>query len=272
MYFGGRKYLRKCRKIEKKNMQELSSSPPFKPWAAKVLTLFPEMFPGPLGHSLAGKALEEGLWSLDLVQMRDFAAGKHQSVDDACFGGGAGMVLRPNVVDAAFEHAVSQELPTAKRPLVYLTPRGKLLDQAMVRRFSASPGVILLNGRYEGVDNRVIEHWQEQGNLEEVSIGDYILSGGEMAALVLLDACIRLLPGVIGKEESLVNESFELGLLEYPQYTRPQVWKDKVVPEVLLSGNHQKVAAWRQAEAAKVTQARRPDLWARYLEQTGKKQ
>lgn len=242
------------------------------PWSATVLTLFPEMFPGPLGHSLSGKALKQGLWSLDTVQIRDFATDKHRSVDDTCCGGGAGMVLRPDVVDAALEHALARETPSAKRPLVYLTPRGKPLDQAMVRRFALSSGVILLSGRYEGIDHRVIERWEEQGGLEEVSIGDYVLSGGEMAALVLVDACIRLLPGVMSKEESATQESFELGLLEYPQYTRPQVWKNRGVPEVLLSGNHQEIAIWRQREAMKITQRRRPDLWARYLEQTGRKE
>jgi tRNA (guanine37-N1)-methyltransferase len=231
-----------------------------KAWSATVLTLFPELFPGPLAHSLSGRALKEGIWSLTALDIRDFATNKHRCVDDACFGGGAGMVLRPDVVDAALEKAV-----TDSRPLIYLTPRGKPLDQPMVRRYArASAGVILLCGRYEGIDNRVIEHW----NMEEVSLGDYILSGGEMAALTLLDACVRLLPGVIGKEESLVNESFELGLLEYPHYTRPQVWKDKVVPEVLVSGDHQKIAAWRQKEAEKITQVRRPDLWEQYRDKT----
>ena len=242
------------------------------PWRATVLTLFPEMFPGPLGHSLSGKALDEGIWSLDLVQIRDFATDKHRSVDDTCFGGGAGMVLRPNVVDAAIEDALSRETSRTDRTLIYMTPRGKPLDQAMVRRYALSPGVILLSGRYEGIDHRVIEHWEEKGRLEEVSIGDFVLSGGEMAALTLLDACIRLLPGVIGKEESSANESFELGLLEYPQYTRPQVWKNKSVPEVLLSGDHKKIADWRQKEALRITQMRRPDLWVRYLEQIGRKQ
>lgn len=240
------------------------------PWKASVLTLFPEMFPGPLGHSLSGKALGEGLWSMESVQIRDFATDKHHSVDDTCFGGGAGMVLRPNVVDDALRHVISNEAADAKRPLLFLTPRGKPLDQAMVRRYSAAPGVVLLCGRYEGIDNRVIEHWQEKAGMEEVSIGDYILSGGEMAALTLLDACIRLLSGVIGKEESSTNESFELGLLEYPQYTRPQVWENMSVPEVLLSGDHKKIAAWRHQEALRITQIRRPDLWVRYLEQMEK--
>ena len=243
-----------------------------KPWSASVVTLFPEMFPGPLGHSLAGRALEEGLWCLEPVQIRDFATDKHHSVDDTCFGGGAGMVLRPNVVDAALEHVTLPKEASINRQLIYLTPRGKPLDQSMVRRQALeSAGVIVLCGRYEGVGHRVIEHWEEQG-MEEVSVGDYVLSGGEIAAVTLLDACIRLRPGVIGKEESLTNESFELGLLEYPQYTRPQVWKDKVVPEVLLSGDHQKIAAWRKKEAVRITQIRRPDLWVRYLEQMGRKQ
>jgi tRNA (guanine37-N1)-methyltransferase len=249
-------------------MQDLPLSTDPKPWAATVLTLFPEMFPGPLGYSLSGKALKEGLWALDVVQIRDFATDKHRSVDDTCFGGGAGMVMRPDVVNAALEHAMPCHTPE-DRSLIYLTPRGKPLDQSMVRRFALSAGVILLSGRYEGIDHRVIEHWQGQGALEEVSIGDYILSGGEIAALTLLDACIRLLPGVIGKEESAANESFELGLLEYPQYTRPQVWKNKIVPDVLLSGDHQKIAAWRQKEATRITQIRRPDLWVRYLNRQG---
>jgi tRNA (guanine37-N1)-methyltransferase len=242
------------------------------PWQATVLTLFPEMFPGPLAFSLAGKALQEGLWSLDVVQIRDFATDKHRSVDDTCFGGGAGMVLRPDVVNDAIEHVMERETAHRSRRLIYLTPRGKPLDQEMVRDFAASPGLILLNGRYEGIDHRVIEFWQEKSKLEEVSIGDYILSGGEIAALTLLDACIRLLPGVIGKEESSANESFELGLLEYPQYTRPQVWENKAVPEILVSGDHKKIAAWRLEQAKQITQIRRPDLWVRYLEQIGRKQ
>lgn len=246
----------------------MESSTHLKPWSATVLTLFPEMFPGPLGHSLSGKALQEGLWSLDLIQIRDFATDKHKSVDDTCFGGGAGMVMRADVVDAAIDSVYAQENINQRRPLIFMTPRGKPLNQSMVRRFAESPGVILVNGRYEGIDNRVIDYWQEKGQLEEVSIGDYILSGGEIAALTLLDACIRLLPGVIGKEESSANESFELGLLEYPQYTRPQVWKNRAVPEVLLSGNHKEIAAWRQSEAKQITQIRRPDLWVRYLEKT----
>jgi tRNA (guanine37-N1)-methyltransferase len=218
------------------------------------------MFPGPLQYSISGRALEEKIWTLDTVQIRDFALDKHRTVDDTCFGGGAGMLLKPDVVHGAVSEAVSRR---KNRPLIYLTPRGKPLDQKTVRRLALeTPGVVLLCGRYEGVDQRVLDFWE----FEEISIGDYILSGGEMAALTLLDACIRLIPGVIGKEESLSSESFETGLLEYPQYTRPQAWNNKIVPDVLLSGDHQKIAKWRQEEAEKITQIRRPDLWAKYLE------
>ena len=246
------------------------------PWSAEVLTLFPEMFPGPLGHSLAGKALEKGLWRLNTTHLRDFASPNAYGVDDACYGGGAGMVMRPDIIDAALTQTVRNKTVRDKTatkgafscPLIYLTPRGAPLTQGMVRRYALqSSGVVLLCGRYEGIDQRVIEQWQ----MEEVSIGDYILSGGEIAALTLIDACIRLLPGVMGKEESALNESFELGLLEYPQYTRPRVWNNRIVPEILLSGDHQKIASWRQAQAENITKARRPDLWAQYLEQTGKK-
>lgn len=223
-------------------------------WRASVLTLFPEMFPGPLGHSLAGRALEGGRWRLDAVNIRDFAPGRHRSVDDTPFGGGAGMVLRPDVVDAALAPVDDG------RPLVFLTPRGAPLTQAMVRRFAAGPGVVLLCGRYEGVDQRVIE----ARGMEEVSVGDYVLSGGELAAMVLLDACVRLLPGVMGAAESAEEESFADGLLEYPHYTRPADWQGRAVPEVLLSGHHGAVAAWRRAEAERITRARRPDLWARH--------
>lgn len=229
------------------------------PWSATIVTLFPELFPGPLGHSLSGRALEDGLWSLDTVQIRDYAPDKHHTVDDSCYGGGAGMILKPDVVDGALKAATLRE--PQKRPLIYLTPRGKLLEQSHVRRLALEePGVIILCGRYEGVDQRVLEHW----NVEEICIGDYILSGGEIAAITLLDACIRLIPGVIGKEESLLNESFELGLLEYPLYTRPQSWENKIVPDVLLSGDHLKIAQWRQQQAERITQIRRPDLWAKY--------
>ena len=230
---------------------------PASPWHASVLTLFPEMFPGPLGQSLAGRALRDGRWRLDSLQIRDFATDRHRTVDDTPCGGGAGMVMRPDVVDAACAAALAAG---ADRPLVYLTPRGRPLDQAMVRAFTAAPGLVLLCGRYEGVDQRVIEARE----MREVSIGDYVLSGGELAAMVLLDACVRLLPGVMGAAESGVEESFSAGLLEYPQYTRPAEWAGRRVPDVLLSGHHAEVARWRQAEAERITRERRPDLWARH--------
>jgi tRNA (guanine37-N1)-methyltransferase len=227
-------------------------------WQATALTLFPEMFPGPLGHSLAGRALREGIWSLDTLDIRSFATDRHRSVDDTPCGGGAGMVMRPDVVDAACAAALAEG---PGRPLVYLTPRGRPLDQAMVRQLAEGPGAILLCGRFEGVDQRVID----SRAMIEVSIGDYILSGGEPAALVLLDAVIRLLPGVMGAADSAVEESFgETGLLEYPHYTRPTEWQGRGVPPVLLSGHHAEVARWRRAQAEAVTRERRPDLWTRF--------
>ncbi len=224
-------------------------------WTARVLTLFPEMFPGPLDHSIAGKALEDGVWALETVDFRDFASDKHRTVDDAPFGGGPSMVLRPDVVDAALEATAG-----TRGPVIYLSPKGRLLDQARVREIAQASAVTLLCGRYEGVDERVIE----ARGLEEVSLGDFVLSGGEPAAIALIDACVRLLPGVLGNEESLVEESFARGLLEYPHYTRPQDWRGRKVPETLLSGHHEKIRAWRLAEAEKITRERRPDLWARY--------
>ena len=221
-------------------------------WRATVLTLFPEMFPGSLGHSLAGRAREDGLWSLDAQNVRAQAVDRHRTVDDTPFGGGAGMVMRPDVVDAALAACDDG------RPAVYLTPRGRPLSQAVVRELAAGPGVVLLCGRYEGVDQRVIE----ARGLREISVGDYVLSGGEPAALVLLDACVRLLPGVMGAAESAEEESFSAGLLEYPQYTRPAEWCGRRVPDVLLSGHHAAIAGWRRAEAERITQERRPDLWA----------
>jgi tRNA (guanine37-N1)-methyltransferase len=225
------------------------------PWRAGVLTLFPEMFPGPLGASLAGRALEAGIWSLEARNIRDFAGDRHRSVDDTPFGGGAGMVLRPDVVDAALADAADG------RPLVFLTPRGRPLTQAMVQSWSAGPGLVLLCGRYEGVDQRVID----ARGMEEVSLGDYVLSGGEIAAMALLDACVRLLPGVMGAAESAEEESFAAGLLEYPHYTRPAEWLGRRVPDVLLSGHHGAVAAWRRTEAERITRERRPDLWAKHV-------
>lgn len=224
-------------------------------WTARVLTLFPEMFPGPLDHSIAGKALEDGVWALETVDFRDFAGDKHRTVDDAPFGGGPSMVLRPDVVDAALRATNG-----TRGPVIYLSPKGRLLDQARVREIAQASAVTLLCGRYEGVDERVIE----ARGLEEVSLGDFVLSGGEPAAIALIDACVRLLPGVLGNAESLVEESFERGLLEYPHYTRPQDWRGRKVPETLLSGHHEKIRAWRLAEAEKITRERRPDLWARY--------
>ncbi len=224
---------------------------------AVVLTLFPEMFPGPLGISLAGKALEDGLWSLETVDIRSFARDKHRTVDDSPFGGGAGMVMRPDVLDAA----IAASRPDGM-PLIYLSPRGRLLDQSRVRALAAGPGATLICGRYEGVDQRLLE----ARAVEEVSLGDFVLSGGEPATIALLDAVIRLLPGVVGKTESLEDESFETGLLEYPHYTRPDPWAGRDVPEVLKSGHHAKVQAWRKTQAEEVTRTRRPDLWARYAE------
>ena len=227
-------------------------------WRATVLTLFPEVFPGPLGASLAGRGLRGGLWRLEALDMRAFGVGRHRSVDDTPFGGGAGMVLRPDVVDAACAAALA-EAPD-DRPLVALTPRGEPLTQSTVRGLAAGPGVVLLCGRYEGMDQRVVE----ARGMREVSVGDYVLSGGEPAAIVLLDACVRLLPGVMGAAESAVEESFAAGgLLEYPHYTRPAEWNGRRVPEVLLSGHHAEVSCWRRAEAERATRERRPDLWAR---------
>ncbi len=230
------------------------------PWHATIITLFPEMFPGPLGQSLAGRALKDGIWALDALQLRDFAHDKHRSVDDTPCGGGAGMVLKPDVVDAACEGAA-----IAARPLVYLTPRGAPLNQAMVREFATGPGVVLLCGRYEGVDQRVVE----ARGMREVSVGDFVLSGGEPAALVLLDACIRLLPGVMGAAESADEESFSAGLLEYPHYTRPVEWQGRAVPPVLLSGHHAEIVKWRHAEAERITRERRPDLFNQYTASRG---
>ena len=223
------------------------------PWAARVLTLFPEMFPGPLGVSLVGTALANGVWTLEANQIREHGIGRHRNVDDSPAGGGAGMVMRADVIAAAVDAARADH---AALPAIYLTPRGKPLTQARVRSLSAGPGVILLAGRFEGVDQRVIE----ARGLEEISIGDYVLSGGEIAAMVLLDACVRLLPGVLGGAESLSEESFEGGLLEYPHYTRPREWEGRNIPDVLLSGDHKKIDEWRKAEAERVTKERRPDL------------
>ncbi|MBB4265575.1 tRNA (guanosine(37)-N1)-methyltransferase TrmD [Roseospira visakhapatnamensis] len=235
------------------------------PWTAVVLTLFPGMFPGMLGHSLAGKALADGRWTLEAVDIRAFARDRHGTVDDSPYGGGAGMVMRPDVVsDAIAAHHDPAPGGTGGRRLIYPSPRGRVFDQAMARDWAAGPGVTLVCGRYEGLDQRVIDAWAEKGRLEEVSLGDFVLSGGEPAALVMLDAVVRLLPGVMGAATSLDEESFERGLLEYPHYTRPPVWDGRAVPEVLVSGHHERVATWRLAQAEAITRNRRPDLWARY--------
>jgi tRNA (guanine37-N1)-methyltransferase len=228
------------------------------PWRATVLTLFPEMFPGPLGISLAGKALASGLWALEARDIRASATDRHRGVDDTPAGGGPGMVLRADVLAAAIDAAeVASDRPT-DRPRLLMSPRGRPLTQSRVTELAAGPGPLIVCGRFEGIDQRVIEG----RGLEEVSIGDYVLSGGEIAALALIDACVRLLPGVMGKLVSGADESFSEGLLEYPQYTRPQEFEGRQIPDILLSGDHARVAAWRRAEAEGLTKARRPDLWA----------
>ncbi|MGN6096166.1 MAG: tRNA (guanosine(37)-N1)-methyltransferase TrmD [Bosea sp. (in: a-proteobacteria)] len=225
------------------------------PFRASILTLYPEMFPGPLGISLAGEGLRKGLWSLDTHQIREHGIGRHRNVDDNPAGGGAGMVLRCDVLAAAIDAAVSAD---DERPRLLMSPRGRPLKQEKVRDWAEGPGLVIVCGRFEGVDERVIEG----RNLIEVSIGDYILSGGEMAALTLLDACVRLIPGVMGKVASGEDESFENGLLEYPHYTRPREWEGRGLPEALLSGDHARIAKWRRAEAERITRERRPDLLA----------
>jgi tRNA (guanine37-N1)-methyltransferase len=223
-------------------------------WRASVLTLFPEMFPGPLGVSLAGKALTSGIWSLEAVDIRAHATDRHRTVDDTPAGGGAGMVMKADVLARAIDSVADD------RPRLLMSPRGRPLTQARVAALAAGPGAIVICGRFEGVDERVIAG----RGLEEISGGDCVLSGGEIAAFALLDACVRLLPGVVGAQASLAEESFSAGLLEYPQYTRPQEWEGRTIPEVLTSGDHGKVAAWRRAEAERITRERRPDLWAAY--------
>ncbi len=235
-------------------------------WTARVLTLFPDMFPGPLGCSLSGRALENGVWGLETVDIRDFARDKHRSVDDAPFGGGAGMVMRPDVLAAAID-AVTPVAASGTAsgaggdaPLIYLSPRGAPFDQARARQLSEAGSATFICGRFEGVDQRVLD----ARGVEEMSVGDYVLSGGELAAMAVIDAVVRLLPGVMGQPLSLAEESFGPGLLEYPQYTRPQVWEGHAVPDVLLSGHHGKVNAWRLRQAEELTRRRRPDLWERH--------
>jgi tRNA (guanine37-N1)-methyltransferase len=225
-------------------------------WRARVLTIFPEMFPGPLGLSLAGKALASGAWSLDAVDIRAFATDKHRTVDDTPAGGGPGMVMKADVLGHAIDATA-----TDARPRLLMSPRGTPLTQSRIEALTGDAGVVLVCGRFEGIDERVIA----ARGLEEVSVGDYVLSGGEIAAMALIDACVRLLPGVMGTAASGVEESFTDGLLEYPHYTRPQLWEGRPIPEILLSGDHAKIAAWRRAEAERLTRERRPDLWAAFL-------
>jgi tRNA (guanine37-N1)-methyltransferase len=226
-------------------------------WTARVLTIFPDMFPGPLGHSLAGRALDEGRWGLQAIDIRNFATDAHRTVDDSPFGGGPGMVMRADVLENALDSVAE-----APGPVIYLTPRGKPFDQATAATLAEGPGATLLCGRFEGIDERLIEEYRFQ----EISVGDFVLSGGEPAAIALIDACVRLLPGVMGAADSLVEESFAQGLLEYPQYTRPALWRGRNTPEILLSGHHEKIRAWRLAQAERITRERRPDLWDRYVE------
>ncbi len=238
------------------------------PWHAQILTLFPDMFPGPLGAALAGKALEDGLWKLDVMNIRDFATDKNKTVDDTPYGGGAGMVLRPDIVAAAARGAEKKFGPATRK--IYLSPRGRKLDQALVEELVAAPSVLFLCGRYEGVDQRALEACE----LEEVSLGDFVLAGGEVAAMAIIEACTRLIPGVMGNKASTEEESFTGGLLEYPHYTRPALWENRAVPEVLLSGHHEKINVWRQEKAGALTREKRPDLWELWKNKAkaGKKQ
>lgn len=233
-------------------------------WTAQVITLLPQAFPGVLGESLTGKALAEGRWSLRTIDLRTFGEGKHRNVDDTPAGGGAGMVLRPDVLGHALDEAALAA--RGRWPVIYLSPRGAPLTQAMARRLAAADGVTLLCGRFEGVDERVLEAY----DIEEVSLGDFVMTGGEIAAMALIDATVRLLPGVLGNAASTEEESFSDGLLEHPQYTRPAEWRGRAIPEVLLSGNHAKIAAWRRAQSEAITQERRPDLWQAHEADNGK--
>lgn len=232
-------------------------------WSAKVITLFPELFPGVLGASLTGKALKEGIWQLHPIELRKYGIGKHHDVDDTPAGGGAGMVLRADVVGAALEDARRGTPVNATAwPVIYVSPRGKPFDQAMAQSFAKAEGMTILCGRFEGVDERVLEEY----NVTEISLGDFVLTGGEIAAMALIDATVRLLPNVLGNDESAVDESFSSGLLEHPQYTRPAEWKAREIPAVLRSGNHGKISKWREEKSKEITKARRPDLWTNYEE------
>ena len=228
-------------------------------WKVDMLTIFPEMFLGPLGLSIAGKALERGLWTFEATDIREFASDRHKTVDDTPCGGGPGMVMRADVIDSALS-SISE---IGDRPVVYLTPRGKTFDQQMAKDFANGPGIVLVCGRYEGIDERFLDMHKPQ----QVSLGDFVLSGGEPAAIAITDSCVRLIPGILGDIESLSEESFERGLLEYPHYTRPQVWRGRSVPEVLLSGHHEKISAWRRKQSERLTRNHRPDLWSAYIAQ-----
>jgi len=236
-------------------------------WCVSVITVMPEMYPGPLAHSLIGDAHARGIWSLNVINLRDFGTGKHQQIDDSPCGGGAGMVIKPNVMDAAIQHAKTTQ---PRATLIHLSPRGELLKQHHFSEFSQAP-LTLICGRYEGIDQRVLDAHE----VREISLGDFVITGGDLAAMVILDGCVRLLPGVIGEAHSLAEESFGLHeryqfLLEYPIYTKPVTWNDANVPEVLLSGHHANINAWHLAQAERITKARRPDLWARYCAAFGK--
>ena len=236
-------------------------------WTAKIITLFPEAFPGTLGLSLTGKALDMGLWALETIDLRPFGEGRHKNVDDNPSGGGAGMVLRADIVGKALDEAAIGTPPDrAQWPVVYLSPRGKPFDQATARRWAEGDGITLLCGRFEGVDERVLQHF----GIEEVSLGDFVLTGGEIAAQALIDATVRLIPRVLGNQASTEEESFSDGLLEHPQYTRPTLWEGRAIPEVLLSGHHAKIADWRRGMAERLTKERRPDLWRAYCAKAGR--
>lgn len=227
-----------------------------------VLTIFPEMFPGPLAQSLAGKALGKS-WDIKAINIRDFAKDKHKTVDDTPYGGGAGMVMKPDIIDAALKHALS--LYDDHPQILFMTPRGQTFSNSLAKKIMQDTnGMIILCGRYEGIDQRVIDHWKQHHGMIEVSIGDYVLFGGEIPAMVVIDTCLRFIPGIMNNSESVVDESFSNGLLEYPQYTKPATWNDMDVPEVLLSGNHKKIDQWRQAQSEKITMECRPDLWGKY--------
>ena len=244
--------------------QDLLSETPrlAKAWRAQVITLLPQAFPGVLGESLTGRALKDGLWQLDTVDLRPYGEGKHRNVDDTPAGGGAGMVLRPDVMGRAIDDARGSMPPAA--PILYLSPRGRPFDQAMALDLATTPGATLICGRFEGLDERVIQHY----GIQEVSLGDFVLTGGEIAAQALIDATVRLIPGVLGNADSTEEESFSDGLLEHPQYTRPPEWKGHKIPDVLMSGHHGEIAKWRHEQAKQITKTRRPDLWAAYQKRT----